>query len=208
MGRKKESVLKELGTLNSKFKEKEEEFSGLKNQITELEQRKKQLKNQIHQLKVVFGFEEGTDFKQTWNGETETYVFTEEDFYKILQRALYYYNDENLIYEYDVVKRFFTALQTDQLVLLTGPSGTGKSSLVNQVGQVMQNFKVHHVAVQSSWTDVQDLLGFFNPMKKCYLPNPFQEAIVEARNQEDVIHIICLDEMNLAHVEYTIFPVS
>ncbi|WP_242269004.1 McrB family protein [Bacillus cereus group sp. BfR-BA-01352] len=200
---KEESVLKEIGTLNSKFKEKEEEFSGLENQITELKQKKKQLKNQIHQLKVVFGFEEGTDFEQTWNNETETYVFTEEeDFYKVLQRALYYYNDENLIYEYDVVKRFFTALQTDQLVLLTGPSGTGKSSLVNQVGQVMQNFKVHHVAVQSSWTDVQDLLGFFNPMKKCYLPTPFLEAIVEARNQEDVIHIICLDEMNLAHVEY------
>lgn len=67
---KKESVLAELGILNSKFKEKEEEFSDLKNQTTDLKHKKKQLENQIHQLKVVFGFEEGTDFEQTWNDET------------------------------------------------------------------------------------------------------------------------------------------
>lgn len=90
----------------------------------------------------------------------------------------------------------------DQLILLSGPSGTGKSSLVNQLGKIINKFKVHHIAVQSSWSDVQDLLGFFNPVQKKYISTPFLDALVEANLDPDVVHIICLDEMNLAHVEY------
>lgn len=174
----------------------------LKEETVSLEAEKRDLKSQIRNIKVAFGFEEEDTLSLEKDTEELVECTGERDLYKTIQLALYHHNDENLIYEHHVIERFITALQTDQLVLLTGPSGTGKSSLVNQLGEVIDNFKIHHVAVQSSWTDVQDLLGFFNPMKKSYLPTPFLEALLQAGQEEESIHIICLDEMNLAHVEY------
>ncbi|WP_144561732.1 McrB family protein [Bacillus mycoides] len=204
-----ESLHQQVEELQMKREDLKAETVDLKEAVVNLEVetvslkgKKRDLKSQIRNIKVAFGFEEeGTLHLEKTTGELIECT-GERDLYKTIQLALYHHNDENLIYEHHVIERFITALQTDQLVLLTGPSGTGKSSLVNQLGEVIDNFKIHHVAVQSSWTDVQDLLGFFNPMKKSYLPTPFLEALVQARQEKESIHIICLDEMNLAHVEY------
>ncbi len=65
----------------------------------------------------------------------------------------------------------------------------------------LQESKASIIPVQSSWTDKQDLLGYFNTIEKRYVPTPFLEAVLAARESEG-LHLICLDEMNLSHIEY------
>ena len=45
-------------------------------------------------------------------------------------------------------------------------------------------------------------LGYYNPLQKTYLSTPFLEALIEASQNPEVPYFICLDEMNLARVEY------
>jgi energy-coupling factor transporter ATP-binding protein EcfA2 len=189
-----------IETLTNQVTEKELELEGIQVEIDDSKQTRLRMEQQVFELRRALGFVEEDQ------EESAPIAFHEldedDDFIEAVQLGLYHVNGENLVYEVDIVRRFITALRTDQLVLLTGPSGTGKSSLVHQIGEVLHPCKVHHVAVQSNWTDVQDLLGFFNPLKNTYLPTPFLQALVDARNDQDSLHIICLDEMNLAHVEY------
>lgn len=195
----KSNILKQIEQLNEEIDEKNKNLNKLEKDIKSEKQKKKDLELQFLNIRRTFGLER----LEAYDIQDAVHVLQEdEDFLQAIQRGLFHINGENLIYEYDIIKRFITALRTDQLVLLTGPSGTGKSSLVHQMGEVLHPCKVHHIAVQSNWTDVQDLLGFFNPLKNTYMPTPFLQSLVDARNDRDSLHIICLDEMNLAHVEY------
>jgi 5-methylcytosine-specific restriction endonuclease McrBC GTP-binding regulatory subunit McrB len=45
-------------------------------------------------------------------------------------------------------------------------------------------------------------LGYYNPLEKKYLSTPFLDALIEASQNPDTPYLICLDEMNLARVEY------
>jgi hypothetical protein len=58
------------------------------------------------------------------------------------------------------------------------------------------------IPVKPNWTSSEDLLGYYNPIEKKYLATPFLEALLEATRNPDVPYFICLDEMNLARVEY------
>lgn len=190
-------------------KEKEKESKSLDKSIHTRERKVKvldndlqELKNKINSFKTYFipnmnefnGHSQGNSKLITVDNLNDTIVS--------IQRLLYHYENEGLVYKYDVINKFYKAIAIDQIVLLSGPSGTGKSSLVNQIGKIINKFKVHHIAVQSSWTDVQDLLGFFNPIQRKYISTSFLDALVEAKYDPECIHIICLDEMNLAHIEY------
>ncbi len=96
-------------------------------------------------------------------------------------------------------------MATDQLVLLTGSPGTGKTSLIRTLPQCFGWNDAEIIPVQSNWTDKSDLLGYYNPLEKNYMSTPFLDALLkfcrEAKNS-DKMFIICLDEMNLAHVEH------
>jgi MoxR-like ATPase len=195
----KTEILKQIEELNKEIDDKNNDLNNLVEDIRSEEQKKVAFKLQYLEIRKMFGLEEREEVDTQ---EVSLDLQENEDFFQAVQRGLYHINGENLVYEYDIIKRFVTALRTDQLVLLTGPSGTGKSSLVHQMGEVLHPCKVHHIAVQSNWTDAQDLLGFFNPLKNTYMPTPFLQALVDAKNDRNSLHIICLDEMNLAYVEY------
>lgn len=186
----------------SKCKSLDKSIDTRERKIKVLDEEIHKLKENINKLKEYFIYEPELH-NNLYNDSKELIKIDNiEEIILTIQKLLYHYEDEGLVYNYDVISSFFKALKVDQLVLLSGPSGTGKSSLVNQLGKIINKFKVHHIAVQSSWSDVQDLLGFFNPVQKKYISTPFLDALVEANLDPDVVHIICLDEMNLAHVEH------
>jgi len=107
----------------------------------------------------------------------------------------------NLFYEKNIIKMFYSSLCTNQITVLSGNPGCGKSSLVEGFAEaVSANYK--NIAIQPNWTENHDLLGFFDPINEVYMPTPFLDAIVEASENPSDLFIICLDEMNLSYVEY------
>ncbi len=111
-----------------------------------------------------------------------------------------------LRYSYETLEMVYLALQTNQLILLVGAPGTGKTSLVRYLAKSFKFADSAIIPVQSNWADKSDLLGYYNPLEKNYVATPFLDALInfsrQAKVHPDKLYIICLDEMNLAHVEY------
>lgn len=117
--------------------------------------------------------------------------------------------EKRIDYTYDdsIVVPFLMALSTNQIITLYGPPGTGKTTLVSKMAKAL-GARCTIVSVQSSWTDSSDLLGYYSPIDKTYEGTVFVEALIEAyrewidKGNDSRLHLICLDEMNLARVEY------
>lgn len=96
---------------------------------------------------------------------------------------------------------FITLLRTNDLIVLAGDSGSGKTSLVKSVASAVGG-RCTIVPVKPNWTGSDDLLGYYNPIERRYHPSQFLMALLDAAREPEVPHFICLDEMNLARVEY------
>jgi len=108
---------------------------------------------------------------------------------------------DGIIYPRWLVGNFLTLLRTNDLIILSGLSGAGKTQIVKSFADFLGG--VHHIIpVKPNWTGAEDLLGFFNPLQKTYVRTPFLEALLAAYNDQKRLHLICLDEMNLARAEY------
>lgn len=108
---------------------------------------------------------------------------------------------KSLIYEKATLRRLLRSLKTEQMIVLCGPSGTGKTTLVTEMANTIKA-NVEVIPVQPNWTDKQDLFGFYNPIRRLYVSSPFLDCLIRANQNPDKLHIICLDEMNLAQIEY------
>ncbi|WP_175418329.1 McrB family protein [Marinitoga sp. 1138] len=131
----------------------------------------------------------------------EEYIDIEDKKEQIDYIQKYLALNKGLYYDDHILKRFFLALHTNQIIILSGEPGTGKTSLVRGFSEAI-SAKHKIISVQPNWTDNQDLLGFYNPIENVYVPTPFLDAIIEAKENQDRLYILCLDEMNLSHVEY------
>lgn len=105
------------------------------------------------------------------------------------------------IYSIDLIRDFTALLATQDLIVLSGSSGSGKTSLCREYARVTGSI-CHVIPVKPNWTSAEDLLGFYSPIEKRYLKTPFLNALLEASKDPSHLHIICLDEMNLARPEY------
>jgi hypothetical protein len=201
-------LVPESTELKQSVEEKRHEIKELKKEYNELEEKINDQRNglTLEQKKwseilerIDYSVENGKD-------EEESISYNPSTFIKDLQSRIYYADDNHLIYDESILELLISSVRANILTILSGPSGTGKSSLITAIGDAISNAKVTMVPVQSSWTDAQDLLGYFHPNEKIFVATPFMEALAEARIAEvtgkDELHIICLDEMNLAHIEY------
>lgn len=101
------------------------------------------------------------------------------------------------------------AAATGQFVVLSGPTGVGKTSLVKKMrkglgaGPDPDSGKSGIIPVRPSWIDSTDLLGFYNSTEDMYEPKPFMDDLVEARDYGEVgeHYFLVLDEMNLSRIE-------
>lgn len=108
---------------------------------------------------------------------------------------------EKLYYDIDTIRMFICGLNATRLILLEGLSGTGKSSLPRYFAKYVQG-KVTFLAVQATWRDRTNLLGYFNDFSKTYAETDFLSALYEANYDEDRINLFVLDELNISRVEY------
>lgn len=112
-----------------------------------------------------------------------------------------YLKKKGIYYSRNVLETFYALLMSNDLIILAGDSGSGKTNLVKSFADAIGG-KYVIVPVKPNWTSSEDLIGYYNPLEKKYLSTQFLDAIIEASKHPEIPYLICLDEMNLARVEY------
>lgn len=134
---------------------------------------------------------EGLSFNEVFSG----------DYKKAVSYIQSHLVKNDILYPRHIIENYITLLRTKDLIILAGDSGSGKTNLVKSFAKAIGG-KAIIVPVKPNWTSSEDLLGYYNPLEKKYLSTPFLEAMIEAQKNPEVPYFICLDEMNLARVEY------
>lgn len=115
--------------------------------------------------------------------------------------------ENKLFYSEETIRVFLASIATaepaSRLMILQGLSGTGKSSLPRLVAESI-GAECKLVAVQPSWRDNRELLGYDNDFTNRFKETEFTKYLYEASapKNSNKIFFIVLDEMNLARVEY------
>lgn len=205
-----EEVENNLKEYKLKINDKSNELATIENDILEKSKLEEELVNRIsnkqdkldniNKALSHLGF-----IENTYESEIDTNNFKcdleRKDHIEYIKKYLGVNYQKNLYYSEEILEQFYGALCTNQLLILSGSPGTGKTSLVEGFSEAIgSNLKI--IAVQPNWTDNQDLLGFYNPIEKNYVSTPFLDAVIEAKENPEKLYIICLDEMNLAQVEF------
>ena len=108
-------------------------------------------------------------------------------------------------YEEGLIENFYLSLKSKPFVILAGTSGTGKTRLVKlfaeAIGATNANGRNQMVSVRPDWSDSTDLFGHVD-LNGHFLPGTIIDFVKRAQDDSDHPYILCLDEMNLARVEY------
>lgn len=103
-------------------------------------------------------------------------------------------------YEGDLIENFYLSLKSKPFVILAGTSGTGKTRLVKLFTEAI-GAQMKLVPVRPDWSDSSDLFGHTD-LSGNFHPGAIIDFIKQAEWNKDTPHFLCLDEMNLARVEY------
>ena len=108
------------------------------------------------------------------------------------------------------IRRFHSSIWSKGFVILSGISGTGKTSLAQVYAEAVGGAQLL-VPVAPNWTTNEDLLGYQNPLRDEFQHTSFSRFLMQASeawhaadaaNREPRPYFLILDEMNLARVEY------
>lgn len=212
----KEKIEKEIEELSEKYQRKllkcEDEYY-IKEKLlkAEYDKKKKELEKEIKEREKnieflkkydLLGYEE---YEASNKDEDKVDIEDIDERIEYIQGYMFSNERKPLGYDKSIIKSFYAGLQTDQIIILAGKPGSGKTSFIEGFAEAV-DAELTLIPVQSNWMDKSDLLGFYNPIEKSYISTPFLDAFIKATNQasedEDKIFFICLDEMNLSHVEH------
>ena len=125
------------------------------------------------------------------------YTLTLEDTIEHIQS---YISFRGFNYPENLIENFYLSLKSKPFTILAGTSGTGKTRLVKLFAEAINaNYKM--VPVRPDWSDSSDLFGHVD-LNGQFVPGAVLEFIAEAQKNPSRPYILCLDEMNLARVEY------
>ena len=103
-------------------------------------------------------------------------------------------------YEGDLIENFYLSLKSKPFIILAGTSGTGKTKLVEYFAEAI-DAPMHLVPVRPDWSDSSDLFGH-KDLSGDFHPGAIIDFLKAAMENPSAPHFLCLDEMNLARVEY------
>ena len=103
-------------------------------------------------------------------------------------------------YDGSLIENFYLGLKSKPFVILAGTSGTGKTRLVRLFAEAIKaEYKL--VSVRPDWSDSSDLFGHVDLNQK-FVPGAIIDFVKQAELNPNKPYFLCLDEMNLARVEY------
>lgn len=124
---------------------------------------------------------------------------------EILKRINTYIAAKGFIFDEGLIENYYLSLKSKPFVILAGTSGTGKTRLVRlfaeAIGATAENGRYKLVSVRPDWSDSSDLFGHVDLNGK-FVPGAIIDFINAAEWDSDNPYFLCLDEMNLARVEY------
>ena len=116
-----------------------------------------------------------------------------------------YIASKGFSYEGSMIENFYLSIKSKPFTILAGTSGTGKTKLVKlfaeAVGANEANGRYKMVSVRPDWSDGSDLFGHTD-LNGNFIEGPVCSAFDAAMSEPDKPVFLCLDEMNLARVEY------
>lgn len=143
--------------------------------------------------------------KKTTNeqvGFTEDTEIWESNMKDNIKKIYRYIKSKGFIYSYEDLCNFYLSLKTKPFLILAGISGTGKSKLVRLFAETIG---AHYslISVKPDWNDSTELFGYKN-INNEFIPGQLTRIIQDASKTENLNkpYFVCLDEMNLARVEY------
>lgn len=116
-------------------------------------------------------------------------------------------------YSDSLIERFHVGFNHNpdkHFLILSGLSGTGKTQMAIQYAKAVHGITspdeddpyLFICPVRPEWTDPTGLVGYHDLLTDKYIVPVFLEALLVATANENIPVFICLDEMNLARVEY------
>ena len=103
-------------------------------------------------------------------------------------------------YDGALIENFYLGLKSKPFVILAGTSGTGKTRLVRLFAEAIgAEYKL--VSVRPDWSDSSDLFGHVDLNQK-FVEGSVIKFVKQAELNPSKPYFLCLDEMNLARVEY------
>lgn len=103
-------------------------------------------------------------------------------------------------YEGQLIENFYLSLKSKPFVILAGTSGTGKTKLVKLFAEAI-GAEMKLVPVRPDWSDSSDLFGHVD-LAGNFKAGAIIDFVKQAELDKDKPYFLCLDEMNLARVEY------
>ena len=124
---------------------------------------------------------------------------------EIVDNIFKYIASQGYEYSKELISNLYLSLKTKPFVILAGISGTGKSKIVRlfaeSLGATVENNQFNMISVRPDWNDSTELIGYKNLQSK-FIKGKLTQIIEEAKEHLDKPYFVCLDEMNLARVEY------
>ena len=124
---------------------------------------------------------------------------------EIVDNIFKYISSQGYEYSKELISNLYLSLKTKPFVILAGISGTGKSKIVRlfaeSLGATVENNQFNMISVRPDWNDSTELIGYKNLESK-FIKGKLTQIIEEASQNLDKPYFVCLDEMNLARVEY------
>ena len=124
---------------------------------------------------------------------------------EIVDNIFKYISSQGYEYSKELISNLYLSLKTKPFVILAGISGTGKSKIVRlfaeSLGATVENNQFNMISVRPDWNDSTELIGYKNLESK-FIKGKLTQIIEKASQNLDKPYFVCLDEMNLARVEY------
>lgn len=187
----------EIDQLRETLASKETETARREEELQQREEENRRLEQDLEELREIL-----VPTKARRTKPTRSVLIHQFDSEKaLLAHVKQFVQDSGFHYDDWIVEDFYTCLKVGYLTVLSGISGAGKSKLPYLFASAVDGaFEL--IPVRPDWNDDRDLLGFFNFRRRTYQSTRFVEFLQQANEDPDRLYIACLDEMNLAPVEY------